>query len=165
MKSLGKIQNTEFLSGVSYADYNKNLPETITIYSKNKETRTKLKTIETTGAYIDAMELFSLNKNHFIYINMSETSGITYSHIFNVDSKTKILNKVEQDYGNSKFPDSLQIFKGFGVTKDAENNFTSGGTLRSDNGRVYYFESKHKMIKENGKFILKCIDTKMNFVK
>lgn len=160
MNSLGKIQNTEFLSGVSYTQYNTNLPETITLYSKNKNTRNKLETIETWGAYIDSINLFSIAKNHFIYIKMMETSGNSYSYFFALDMRKMTLNKVEQDYGNSKFPDSLQIHKGFGITKQADNKFTSGGILRSEN-KSYYFESEHKMTKENGKFILKCISTKI----
>lgn len=159
---LGKIKNTEFFSGVSYADYNKNLPETITIYSKNKETKTELETIETWGAYIHSMELFTLNKNHFIYIEMFETSGNSYSYFFSVDTETMTLDNVELEYANSKIPDTLQIFKGYGIMKEANNKFTSGGILRSENGGSYYFVSKHKMTEENGKFILKCIDTKIN---
>lgn len=159
--SLGKIQNTEFLSGVSYAQYNKNFPETITIYSKNKNKKTRLETIETWGAYIDDMELFSMNNNHFIYIRMSETSGNSYSYFYAIDTKKMILSEVEQNYGNSKLSDSLQFFKGGGIIKDADNKFTSGSTLRSESGRVYYSESEYKMIKENSKFVLKCTGTKI----
>lgn len=161
--SLGKIHSTEFLYGVSYANYSKNLPETITIYSNNNEARKKLETIETWGAYIDDdIELFSMNKNQFIYFNMSETSGNGYSYFFSVDTRTMTLNKVKQDYGNSILPDSLQLFKGFGIKKDANNKFKSGGTLRSENGRSYYFECEYKMIENNGKFVLKCISTEIS---
>lgn len=159
--SLGKIQNTEILYGVSYVPDFGNLPETITIYSKSKNEKTRLEIIETAGAYIDDVEMFTVDKNQFIYIKMMETSGNSYSHFYALDMKKMVVNKVEQDYGNSKFPDSLQIHKGYGITKDVDNKFKSGGILRSDN-KSYYFESEHKMTKENGKFVLKCINTKIN---
>src|SRR5690606_9403575 len=56
INSLGKIQNTEFLYGISYVPNFGNLPETITIYSKNKKKKTRLKSIETGGVYIDNTE-------------------------------------------------------------------------------------------------------------
>lgn len=160
-ESLGKIQNTEFLYGISYANYSRNLPETITIYSKNKNKKTRLEIIETWGAYIDDVEMFTMDKNHFIYIKMMETSGNSYSYFYVIDTKKMVLNDVEQDYGNSKFPDSLYIHKGFGITKEEDNKFMSGGILRSEN-KSYYFDSEHKMTKENGKFVLKCIRTEIS---
>ncbi len=159
--SLGKIQNTEFLYGISYANYSKNLPETISIYSKNKETRKKLETIEVWGAYIDNVEMFTFDKDHFIYIEFFETSGNAYSDYFAVNSRTMTLNEVEQNHSYSKLPDSLQIFKGYGIIKDAEDNFTSGYTLRSDSNRTYYYEEKFQLVKENGKFVLKSISTEI----
>lgn len=163
INSLGKIQNTEFLYGISYVPNFGNLPETITIYSKNKNEKTRLKIIETWGAYIDNTEMFTLGENHFIYIKMMETSGNSYSYFYAVDTEKMVLNEVEQDYGNSKIPDSLYIHKGFGITKETDNKFTSGGILRSENrsGKSYHFDSEHKMIKENNKFVLKCISTEI----
>lgn len=163
INSLGKIQNTEFLYGISYVPNFGNLPETITIYSKNKNEKTRLKIIETWGAYIDNTEMFTIGGNHFIYIKMMETSGNSYSYFYAIDTKKMVLNEVEQDYGNSKIPDSLYIHKGFGITKETDNKFTSGGILRSENrsGKSYYFDSEHKMIKENNKFVLKCISTEI----
>lgn len=94
---------------------------------------------------------------------MMETSGNSYSYFYAIDTKKMVLNEVEQDYGNSNIPDSLYIHKGFGITKETDNKFTSGGILRSENksGRSYYFDSDHKMIKENNKFVLKCISTEI----
>lgn len=163
INSLGKIHNSEFFSGVSYNKFNTNLPETISIYSKNKNEKTRLKIIETWGAYIDNTEMFTMGENHFIYIKMMETSGNSYSYFYAIDTKKMVLNEVEQDYGNSKIPDSLYIHKGFGITKETDNKFTSGGILRSENrsGKSYYFDSEHKMIKENNKFVLKCISTEI----
>jgi len=163
--SLGKIQNTEFLYGISYANYSKNLPETISIYSKNKETIKQLEALEVLGAYIDDVEMFTIDKTHFIYIEFFETSGNAYSDFFAVNSRTMTLNEVEQNHSYSKLPDSLQIFKGYGIIKDAEDNFTSGYTLRSDSDRTYYYEEKFQLVKENGKFVFKSIDTILNFVK
>lgn len=160
--SLGKIQNTEFLYGVSYVPNFGNLPETITIYSKNKNEKTRLEIIETNGAYIDDVELFTIDKNHFIYIGMFETSGMAHSRFYAVDTKKMVLSEVEQDYyGDFKLPDSLEVHKGFGIAKDKDNKFISGASLRSENGR-YYLESEHKMTKENGKFVLKCIRTEIH---
>ena len=160
MSSLGTIQTTEFLTGISYVPNFGNLPETITIYSKNNNTRTKLETIETGGAYIDLIELFTLYKNHFIYIEMMETSGNSYSYFFAIDTRKMTLKKVEQDFDNYKFTDSLQVHKGYGITKEADNTFKSGGILRSEN-RSFYFEREHKMIKVNGQFVLKSISTEI----
>lgn len=165
--SLGKIQNTEFLYGISYAKYTSKYftprPEAITIYYKNKNEKTRLETIVTT-AYISDVELFAIDKNHFIYIGMSETSGNAYSYFYAVDMKKMGLSEVEQDYyGDFKLPDSLQTHKGFGIAKDKDNKFTSGSFLRSQNGsgKEYHLISEHKMIKENGKFVLKCISTEI----
>jgi len=163
INSLGKIQNTEFLYGISYVPNFGNLPETITIYSKNKNEKTRLETIEANGAYIDDVELFTNDKNHFIEVRMMETSGNSYSYFYAVDMKKMVLSEVEQDYGNFKLPDSLSIYKGYGITKQKDNKFTSGSFLRSENGSVkeYYLENEHKMIKENNKFVLKCISTEI----
>lgn len=166
--SLGKIQNTEFLYGISYSKYipkySATLPETITIYSKNRNEKTRLKIIETNGAYIVDVELFTIDKNYFVYIGMSETSGNAYSYFYAVDTKKMVLSEVEQDYyGDFKLPDSLQTHKGFGIAKDKDNKFTSGSFLLSQNGsgKEYHLISEHKMIKENGKFVLKCISTEI----
>lgn len=157
INSLGKIKNIEFISGVSYDKYYTNLPEKITIYSKNKNLRTKLETIITAGAYIEKIELFSISNDYFINIELFETSGMAYSYFYAVDKKKMILNKVEVDNENFILPDSLSIHKGFGILREADNRFVSGGQLRSENAKEYYLEKEYKMLKENNAFVLKCI--------
>lgn len=162
MNLIGKVQNTEFLSGITYTKFNSSLPQTIRLYSKNKNNLSQLTRIENTGAYINSKEIFTVDGNYFISIKMGETSGITYSHFFGVNTKTMTLSEVEQDYGNFKLPDSLQYHKGYGITRQADNRFISGSRLRSEeNDNEYYLEREHKMTKENGKFVLKCISTEI----
>lgn len=50
--------------------------------------------------------------------------------------------------------------------RNKENKFISAANLWSEtSGRTYYFEEEHKLVKENGEFVFKSIDTLLNFVK
>src|SRR5690606_3360131 len=103
-----------------------------------------------------------IGKNHFIYIKMSETSGTAYGHFYAVDLKKMVLNKVEGGYGDFKIPDSLSVWKGYGIVKEADK-FVLGAILRSENGsnKEYSLHREFKMTEENNKFVLKCISTKI----
>lgn len=166
MFSLGKINERQLVCGIIYSNYRNTLPEKISIYSVNDNQRKLLESFVNAGAYIDKMELFSLEGNQFINLSFSETSGIHYGIFYAVDSTTITLNKIKQNYINVNIPDSLQVFKGFGIMRNKENKFISGATLGSEtSGRTYHFQEEHKLVKENGEFVFKSIDTLLNFVK
>lgn len=161
--SLGKIRNTELIYGVSYIKIAKNhtIPEAIRFYTKHKNTKTKLKTFEVISGHIDNVELFTIGNDYFIYVRLMETSGNSHSYFYAVDIQKMILNEVEEDYGNFKIPDSLEIHKGFGISREKDNRFISGSRLRSKNTGEYYLEEEYKMIKKNNKFVLKCISAEI----
>jgi hypothetical protein len=106
--------------------------------------------------------MITVDDIHFIYIKLSETSGVAYSHLYAVEGKDMTLSKVEEDYGAYTIPDTLSLFKGFGIVYDGDK-FISGATLRSEsNNREYYLKKEFIMTIANDKFVLKCISTTLH---
>lgn len=162
-KKTGKINNLEIIYKIKYYDFNNNLPEYLTFYIKEKEEKNEVFNIETNGAYIGKIEYLTIDSNHLIHIRLDETSGIQYGVFYSIDIINKKAKKVIEDFGNYKIPDSLEIYKGFGILKDVENKFHSGLRLRSlTNGNRYLLTKTHKLVlNENNEFVLKVIENKI----
>lgn len=159
--TLGKIGNTEIVYSISYISFSSNLPEYLTFYLKSS--KKELFKMEFGGAYIGELELFNINDNYFIYVSADETSGIRYGSYWSLDLNSNKANRVIEDFGNFKIPDSLDIYKGFGILKNSENQFYSGLQLRSKNdGSRYMLKRTHKLIKkEKNVFVLKVVNNEL----
>lgn len=155
--SLGKIGNTEIVYSISYFSLASNLPEYLTFYVK--DSTKELFKMEFGGTSIGEIEIFNVNGHNFIYIRMDETSGVMYGIFYSIDVVSEKANRVVEDYGNYKIPDSLENYSGFGILKNSENQFFSGIGLRSKkNGNQYMLNRIHKLVKnDNNEFVLKVV--------
>jgi hypothetical protein len=158
INTLGKINNEEIL----YSFYNSSpsITERLAVYSNYVSDRSQLLRIIPAGEYLDNIELLSIDNAYFIFVVFSSTSGNSNGYLYSVDLDKNDAEKVEMDYGNFKIPDSLSYIKGYELSKDESNNFTSGAFLRSEkNGNGFYLTIEFNLIRvRDNKYILKAID-------
>lgn len=136
----------------------------INIYAIKNESKIDLATIPIADYYIDDVKLIELKNEPFIYVHSTHTYGHSDGKLFSFDLNNIKLNQVNIKKSNYVIPDSLSIRKGFGLSIDKENQFTTGYFLRSENnGNGYLITNMYDLIKiKENEYELVPIKTELN---
>ncbi len=136
----------------------------INIYATKNNSKIDLATVPIADFYIDDVKLIELKNEPFIFVHSSHTYGHSDGKLYSFDIDNVKLNQVNIKKSNYVIPDSLSIRKGFGLSIDEDNQFTTGYFLRSENnGNGYLITNLYDLIKvKENEYELVLINTELN---
>lgn len=134
----------------------------IRIYSLDAGVKTELTTLHFDGHYLNNIKLLELQEHACLYVSEAKNSEHVKSHLFTLDTNTPKLHQVVVPQ-TIELPDSLQLYKKFGITIDKAHHFKSRALLRSSqSGNSYVMTTTYKLVQlAKWQYELQVLDTQL----